>query len=66
MFGRKSSKCPDCDEGFLKGNGKCSQCFGTGVNVSLVSENPKCDRCGGTGTCSRCGGTGVVANPKAG
>lgn len=52
-------KCQDCDSGFLKGNGKCAQCHGTGVNTQLDSIQPKCPYCHGTGMCATCDGSGI-------
>ena len=40
------------------GDGKCKECFGSGVNTHLNSDQPRCPNCGGTGTCPQCGGTG--------
>jgi hypothetical protein len=50
-----SSRCRDCD---WHGNGKCSKCYGTGINLKLNSGEAKCGNCGGTGSCPNCGGTG--------
>jgi hypothetical protein len=47
--------CLECEE---RGNGKCSRCFGTGVNTQLNSPDSKCPNCGGTGKCPGCNGTG--------
>jgi hypothetical protein len=46
-----------CDK---PGNGRCSDCFGTGQNIHLNSSVPECRLCGGSGTCQRCGGTGTI------
>ncbi len=54
------ARCPDCNSGFLQGDGKCSQCNGTGVNTQLDSGQPKCPYCKGTGVCASCGGTGIL------
>ncbi len=51
-------RCPDCDQGLVEGNGKCSKCLGSGRNPSLNSEEDLCRYCGGTGTCATCGGSG--------
>ena len=55
-------KCPDCAEGIplVGGNGKCSQCFGSGINLRLNSPDRQCEKCQGTGTCPTCQGSGVV------
>jgi hypothetical protein len=45
--------CVECG-----GNGKCSECVGTGTNVHLNDAEPKCRNCSGTGTCPKCNGTG--------
>ena len=48
--------CPDCDRtGCCAVLGKCSKCYGTGVNLQLNSDEPKCRNCGGTGRCPTCG-----------
>lgn len=54
------SRCPDCAGGVLIGNGKCSQCNGTGINTQLDAEQPKCPWCKGTGVCATCEGTGFL------
>jgi len=59
-------RCPDCDEGALHGNGRCSRCHGTGINVNLASDAPKCPACDGTGICSTCGGSGSYPPPEEG
>jgi hypothetical protein len=46
-------RCVDC-----RGNGKCSMCKGTGVNIHLNEAEPKCQKCSGTGVCPTCQGTG--------
>lgn len=51
FFTRK--KCLDCG-----GDGKCRECFGSGVNVHLDEDEPKCRTCRGTGVCPTCKGTG--------
>ena len=45
--------CVDCE-----GNGKCSECSGTGVNTHLNELEPNCRKCKGTGLCPECRGTG--------
>jgi hypothetical protein len=45
--------CVDCH-----GNGKCAVCFGTGTNVHVNEDEPKCRNCAGTGTCPTCQGSG--------
>lgn len=60
--GRRTNVCPDCDRsGWGAVLGNCSRCFGTGVNVELNSEDPKCRNCGGSGKCPTCGGTGRLS-----
>jgi DnaJ-class molecular chaperone len=56
---RRSSVCLNCDEHTFLGNGRCSHCHGSGVNLRLTSDEPKCPACGGTGICATCGGEGV-------
>jgi hypothetical protein len=51
MSGRP--RCPACG-----GNGKCSECFGSGTNVHLNEDEPKCRNCGGNGICPACAGLG--------
>lgn len=65
-----SRQCPDCDGPdlgslFNKGDGRCRECHGTGVDEvssifnSLVdAEKDRCRVCSGTGQCQTCGGTG--------
>ncbi len=43
---------------YCLGDGKCSECNGTGVNMHLNDDEPKCRSCGGTGICPNCGGSG--------
>jgi len=45
--------CVDC-----RGDGKCSECNGTGINVHLNHDEAKCRHCSGTGICPKCGGSG--------
>ena len=59
MYG-KSERCPDCDGGMLRGNGRCSRCHGSGTNLNLASDLPKCPACDGSGTCATCGGAGIL------
>lgn len=56
----RAVRCPQCAGGFLKANGKCGKCNGTGINTQISSDEPKCPACGGTGVCSNCGGSGRV------
>jgi DnaJ-class molecular chaperone len=56
---RKPARCLDCDEGAFTGNGRCSKCHGSGVNLNLSSDEPKCLFCNGTGVCANCGGSGT-------
>ena len=51
LFSR--NKCDTCH-----GDGKCPECFGSGVNVHLDEDEPKCRKCGGSGQCPLCQGTG--------
>src|SRR5579871_1409484 len=62
MPGSRVPGCTDCDRISLlgRGNGKCSQCFGSGTNVSLNSAAPSCVKCGGSGICSTCQGHGYL------
>ncbi len=60
------SRCPDCNGGFLQGDGKCAQCNGTGINTQLNSAQPKCPYCKGTGICASCGGSGIAPWPDTG
>lgn len=65
-------RCSDCqDEAMLsfgtKGNGKCSQCGGSGQdNVfeatihNLFGSKYTCSNCKGTGVCPACKGKGIV------
>lgn len=59
MTGGKQTRCPDCDGGTFTGDGRCSRCYGTGVNLNLVSADGKCPPCRGTGVCATCGGSGL-------
>ena len=68
------AKCPDCDSVEInifidKGNGKCSECHGTGLGgaldqfvSSVVNERSVCEYCNGTKQCQTCGGTGLIDN----
>lgn len=68
-------KCPDCDSVSLtpyadEGDGKCSECHGTGMGGVLEdladyanplgSQGSECWKCHGTGQCQTCGGSGIV------
>ena len=53
LFSR--NKCDTCH-----GEGKCPECFGSGVNVHLDEDEPKCRKCSGTGKCQVCEGTGKL------
>jgi DnaJ-class molecular chaperone len=57
--------CHDCDGGWLRANGKCAQCHGTGVNTQLDSAQEKCPFCKGTGVCPTCGGSGIPGGDPA-
>jgi len=48
----RRGRCPDCASGIFEGDGKCSQCHGTGINTQLDSAQPKCPYCHGTGVCA--------------
>jgi DnaJ-class molecular chaperone len=61
---QRSGRCPDCAEGAFVGNGRCSQCNGTGINTRLDSDEPKCPACDGTGVCGTCRGAGVYPPPQ--
>ena len=60
----KRVRCSDCDGGFFHGNGKCSHCHGSGVNLNLASDLPRCVYCDGTGECATCKGTGLHPYPE--
>lgn len=62
--------CPDCDSvggSFLRSDGKCPTCHGTG-NSSILEqgfaaafgEKAPCDACDGNMKCKTCDGTGEV------
>jgi hypothetical protein len=54
MPGRRN-RCPDCC-----GSGRCTECFGSAVNVHLNEpEQQMCRGCQGTGRCGSCEGTGM-------
>ena len=61
---QRPSRCPGCAEGAFVGNGRCAQCNGTGTNVNLASDQPKCPACRGTGVCPTCNGAGIYPLPK--
>jgi hypothetical protein len=50
---RRRYSCLSC-----QGDGKCSECIGSGVNTHFNEDEPKCRSCGGTGMCPECGGSG--------
>jgi len=66
------TKCPDCDGPRIgsvppTGNGKCSQCHGTGsagvmesLGSTLFGQRAKCPRCHGTKKCQTCDGKGSL------
>jgi DnaJ-class molecular chaperone len=56
---RKPTKCLACDGGTFAGDGRCSKCHGSGVNLNLASDVPGCLFCNGTGVCANCGGSGL-------
>jgi hypothetical protein len=64
MYGRLQ-RCPDCDDGIFQGDGRCSRCHGSGTNLNLASDVPKCPACEGSGICATCGGTGILEPPQA-
>jgi len=45
---------------FCGGDGKCSECGGTGMNPHLNEDEAKCRNCSGSGGCPECEGTGRV------
>ena len=56
------TECGDSSNRIGKGDGKCNQCGGSGVDVGvavLAGYEGNCERCNGTGECSSCNGTGV-------
>lgn len=57
MMVSREDACGSCH-----GDGKCAECFGSGTNVHLNSDQPKCQNCAGTGTCPACNGSGSVYN----
>ena len=48
-------RCSDCG-----GTGECQQCFGTGRNTALNSDEDKCPNCNGTGQCPTCSEDGGI------
>ena len=58
------SKCPDCDGGMFKGDGKCSKCHGSGTLNTILNdisgEDTECRQCRGSGECPTCRGEGLV------
>jgi len=64
------AECPDCDNILIRlpdsiGDGKCSDCHGTGIDaadamINILSDEHPCNTCNGTGQCQTCGGTGEV------
>jgi len=60
-------KCPDCEQPLViqnRGNGRCSNCHGSGTLNTIVNDisgvDTKCWKCKGNGQCPTCGGTGRV------
>ncbi|MFZ1322895.1 MAG: hypothetical protein WAT71_15165 [Ignavibacteria bacterium] len=56
--------CQDCD---FPGNGKCSECNGTGyegildaIGDALTGQDQSCETCKGTGKCQTCEGKGYI------
>lgn len=43
----------------MRGSGQCAECFGSGTNVALNSDEPRCLNCKGSGVCPVCGGSGM-------
>jgi hypothetical protein len=60
----KPRRCLDCDGGIFTGDGRCSHCHGSGVNLNLASDIPKCLSCDGSGVCKTCGGTGMAPDEQ--
>lgn len=60
-----SEPCTECGGwGHLltQGDGKCTQCRGTGIDIGvavLAGYEGDCEACAGTGVCRACAGTGV-------
>jgi hypothetical protein len=48
--------CPYCH-----GGGKCAECNGTGINIHVNEDEPKCRNCRGLGTCPNCKGSGMAS-----
>ncbi len=65
-----TESCPDCDgPGILGGgDGKCSRCHGSGLEVDVITalaeaisgQSQKCETCGGSGKCQTCYGKGYL------
>lgn len=63
MTAGKRVACMDCDTHHFRGDGKCKSCHGSGTNLNLASDEPKCPFCKGTGVCQSCNGTGILPDP---
>ena len=62
LLSEPCTECGDSGNRLVKGNGKCDQCSGTGVDVAAAvvgGYEADCERCNGTGICPACDGTGV-------
>lgn len=58
------NECGGRGEYLTKGDGKCSACNGTGINVGaavLGGYEGDCEKCGGTGICPTCHGSGIIS-----
>ena len=56
------TECGDASNRLAKGDGKCTRCNGSGVEVGvavLAGYESECERCNGTGVCFACNGTGL-------
>jgi len=49
-----------CDSGLLTGDGKCSECHGSGRNPHFNVDIDQCQTCLGTGVCQTCKGEGYL------
>lgn len=55
-------ECGNWGDSLTKGDGECTQCSGTGIDIGvavLAGYAGDCEKCGGTGVCSACHGTGL-------
>jgi DnaJ-class molecular chaperone len=75
LYDEDKEKCPDCDSVDVwspysdKGDGKCSSCNGTGIDLiddignslnPFYQTDDDCDECHGTGICQTCRGDGEI------